>query len=156
MPGFGMKIPIYYGIYSFTVSAVITRSNILRYFTNNYRNWDRISIRCWIHKRHPIPRPNERAMECLFVNICEKIEPCYNGKNTPPMPLIPNIINDTNIIPCCRICSPPNKEIVPFQASFALGHICIQRASPLWLKSYAYGNLWAIHKAMYLPIHLIY
>ena len=47
-------------------SAVITRSNIVRYYINNYRNWDRISIRCWIHKRHPIVRPNGRAMECLL------------------------------------------------------------------------------------------
>ena len=23
---------------------------------NNYRNWDRVSITCWIHKRHPICR----------------------------------------------------------------------------------------------------
>ena len=31
-------------------SAVITRSNIVRYYMNNYRNWGRISIRCLIQK----------------------------------------------------------------------------------------------------------
>ena len=34
-------------------SAVITRSNIVTYWSNNCRNWGRISIRCWIHKRPP-------------------------------------------------------------------------------------------------------
>ena len=34
-------------------SAVIMRSNIARYYINNCRNWYRISIRCWIHIRHP-------------------------------------------------------------------------------------------------------
>ena len=31
-------------------SAIITWSNIVRYYINNYRNWGRISIRCLIHK----------------------------------------------------------------------------------------------------------
>ena len=35
-------------------SAVITRCNIVKYCINNCRNWGRISIRCWILKRHPI------------------------------------------------------------------------------------------------------
>ena len=48
-------------------SAVITRSHIVRYHINNYRNWGRISIRCWIHKRHPIPHPNRWAMSCDYV-----------------------------------------------------------------------------------------
>ena len=30
-------------------------------------NWDRISVRCWFHKRHTIARPDGS-----FVNICEK------------------------------------------------------------------------------------
>ena len=47
-------------------SAVITRSNIVRYYMNNYKNWGRISSRCWIYKRHPIPRPNGRAMGCIL------------------------------------------------------------------------------------------
>ena len=47
-------------------SAVITRSHIKRYYMNDYRNCCRISIRYWIHKRHPIPRPNWRAMGCLL------------------------------------------------------------------------------------------
>ena len=56
-------------------SAVITRSNIVRYmyYINDYRNWGRISIKCWTHKRHAIPRPHGRAMPVSFVNICEKI-----------------------------------------------------------------------------------
>ena len=48
-------------------SAVITRSSIVRY----YRNWGRISIRCWIHKRHPI---TWSSYGVSFVNICEKID----------------------------------------------------------------------------------
>ena len=47
-------------------NAVITRSNILRDYINNYKNWGRISIRCWLKKRHPIPRPYGRAMRCLL------------------------------------------------------------------------------------------
>ena len=53
-------------------SAVITGSNIVRYHMNNYRN--RISIRWWIHKRHPIPRPNGRAMGCLLWIFVKKID----------------------------------------------------------------------------------
>ena len=49
------------------------RFSILRYYVNDYRNRGRISIRCWIHKRHPIPRPYGQAMGVSFVNICEKI-----------------------------------------------------------------------------------
>ena len=47
-------------------------------YINNYSNWGRISIRCWIHKTHPIPRPNRRAMECLFLYLREN-GPRYNG-----------------------------------------------------------------------------
>ena len=54
-------------------SAVITRSNIVRYFINNYRNRGRILIRCWIHKIHPIPRPNGRAMGCLLWIFVRKL-----------------------------------------------------------------------------------
>ena len=46
-------------------SAVITLSNIVRYYPNIYRNWGRISIRCWIHKK-TIPHLNGRAMGCLL------------------------------------------------------------------------------------------
>ena len=55
------------------LSAIITRSNIVRCYINNYRNWGRISIRCWIHKRHPIPRPNGRAMGCLLWIFVKKL-----------------------------------------------------------------------------------
>ena len=51
-----------------------TWSDIVRYLINNCRNWGRISIRCWIPKRHIIPQPNKRAMgSVFFLNICEKI-----------------------------------------------------------------------------------
>ena len=46
-------------------SAVITRSNIVRYCINDCRNSGRISLRWWIPKKHPILRPNGRAMGCL-------------------------------------------------------------------------------------------
>ena len=46
-------------------SAVITRSNITSKCTHHCRNWGRLSIRSWTHKKHPIPRPDERAMGCL-------------------------------------------------------------------------------------------
>ena len=54
-------------------SAVITRSNIVRYYMNDYRNGGRISIRCWIHKRHPIPRPNGWAIGCLLRIFVRKL-----------------------------------------------------------------------------------
>ena len=45
-------------------SAVITRSDIVRYYMNNYKKCIRMSTRLWIHKRHPIPRPSGRAIGC--------------------------------------------------------------------------------------------
>ena len=51
--------------------AVLTRSNIVRCFKNNCQDWGRISIRCWIHKKHLIPGPNERT------NIFEKFNRVY-------------------------------------------------------------------------------
>ena len=57
-------------LYRIQASAIITRSNIVRYYINDYRNWGRISIRCWIHERCPIPCPNRWAMGCF----CEKID----------------------------------------------------------------------------------
>ena len=47
-------------------SAAITRPNDISYYMNNCRNGGKISIRSWIHKRHPIPRPSGRAMGCLL------------------------------------------------------------------------------------------
>ena len=52
-------------------STVITLSNIVRSCINNCRNWGRISIRCWIHNRHPVHCPNMQTM-VSFVNILEK------------------------------------------------------------------------------------
>ena len=54
-------------------SAVITRFNMIRYCINNCRNRDRISIRCCIHKRHPIARPDGRAMGCLLLIFLRKL-----------------------------------------------------------------------------------
>ena len=65
-------------ICSIQSSVVITRSNIVKYYIHNYRTWSRISIRCWIHKRHPIPRPNGRAMGCFCGYLWENW-PRYNG-----------------------------------------------------------------------------
>ena len=48
-------------------SAIITRSNIVRYCIDNCRNWGRTITRYWIHKRHSIPHPNGRAMGCLLL-----------------------------------------------------------------------------------------
>ena len=48
------------------LSAVITRSNIVRYYINDYRNWGNTSIRYWIHKR--------ARYGVSFVKICEKID----------------------------------------------------------------------------------
>ena len=43
-----------------------------RYCINNCRNWGRISIRCWIHKRYPIPCPNGWAMGFLLLIFFRK------------------------------------------------------------------------------------
>ena len=59
-------------------SAVITRSNVVRYCINNCRNWSRISSGYWIYQRHHIPHPNGRAMGCLFSIIFRKLTR-YNG-----------------------------------------------------------------------------
>ena len=47
-------------------SAVKTRCNIVKYYIDSYRNWCRISIRCWIHKRHPYHRSVYRNQWLLF------------------------------------------------------------------------------------------
>ena len=59
-------------------SAVITRSIIVRYCNNNYRNWGRISIRCWIHKDTQLPALTSE----LWGVFCEYLWenwPRYNG-----------------------------------------------------------------------------
>ena len=48
---------LFQSVFMVQSSAVIKRSNIARFCINNCRNWDIISIRCWIHKRHPMARP---------------------------------------------------------------------------------------------------
>ena len=59
-------------------SAVITRSDIVRYYMINYKKCVRMSTRPWIHKRHPIPRPSGRAMGCPLRIFWEN-GPRYNG-----------------------------------------------------------------------------
>ena len=59
-------------------SAGITRSNIVRYYMNNYRNWGRIPMRSWIQKDTPyLALTGELCgvfCECLWEN-----GPRYNG-----------------------------------------------------------------------------
>ena len=64
-----------YGKWVFVIesSVVITRSNIVRYYINNYMNCGRISIICRINKRHPISRPNGPAMGCLLCIFVRKL-----------------------------------------------------------------------------------
>ena len=62
-------------------SALKTRSNIISFYINNFTNWGRILIRCWIHKRHPTPRPNGRAMGCLLWIIVRKLTAFYRLRN---------------------------------------------------------------------------
>ena len=67
-------------------SAVITWFEIVRYCINSCRNWSWISIRCWIHKRHPIPCPNGRAMGRFCEYLWENW-PRYNGTALYPSTL---------------------------------------------------------------------
>ena len=53
-------------ILAIQLSVVIMHSSIVRYYMNNYRNGGRMSIRCWIHERHLIPRHNGWCMGCLL------------------------------------------------------------------------------------------
>ena len=93
----GQEEPVYdysksilgmYGQYMYVLSLIhtvllwigvlwVTRPNIVRYFINNYRNWGRISIICWIYKRHTIPRPNGRAMGWLLWIFVRKLTAEY-------------------------------------------------------------------------------
>ena len=66
--------PTYIWINQLQSSAIIKRSDIISYCTNDYRNWGRISIRCWIQKRHPIARPLGVSCEYSW-----EIWPHYNG-----------------------------------------------------------------------------
>ena len=37
------------------------------------RDWGRISTKCWISKRHPLPRPDRRAMRCFLWIFVRKL-----------------------------------------------------------------------------------
>ena len=57
-------------------SAVITRSNTVRfYINNNYRNWGRISIRCWMFVRKLTALYNGATLytERLVQNYCMRM-----------------------------------------------------------------------------------
>ena len=53
--------------------TIMMRFNITWYYVYHCSDYDRIPIRVWIHKIHPIRRPNERAMGCLLWGICRKL-----------------------------------------------------------------------------------
>ena len=53
-------------------SAVITRSNLSRYYTRQGNNGGRNWIRYQNHNRHSIPRPHGRAMGCLLWGFWRK------------------------------------------------------------------------------------
>ena len=55
-----LDLCLWHNMFIIQSSVVITRSNIVIYYMNGYRNWGWISIRCWIYKR--------------LVNIFEKID----------------------------------------------------------------------------------
>ena len=59
-------------------SAVITRSNITWYCTHHCDHWCKIKMRAWIHKIHPIPRPNGRAIG-VFCESLRENWPRYIG-----------------------------------------------------------------------------
>ena len=59
-------------------SAVMARSNRVRWNINDHRNTGRILIRCWIHERYSIPRANGWAMGCLLWIFWENW-PHFNG-----------------------------------------------------------------------------
>ena len=62
-------------LYKLQLSAIITQSNIVRYYMYNYRKWGSILIRCWIHKRHPIACPDGQAMGCCSWIFVRKLTP---------------------------------------------------------------------------------
>ena len=53
--------------------AVIKWSNITWYWVHHWGDWSRIYIRYWIHKRHPIFRPNGQAMGYHLWGIWRKL-----------------------------------------------------------------------------------
>ena len=55
-------------------SVVMRQSNKLRSCIHQCRYSDRISIRCWIHKRYPILHPNRWAIVCLCEYFFYKID----------------------------------------------------------------------------------
>ena len=60
-------------------SAIITQYNIIRYNIDNYKKCGRTSIRHWINKWHPIPRPNGWDMGCtMYVHVYIWCTCCQN------------------------------------------------------------------------------
>ena len=58
------------------------RCNAVQYckiLYKNKRNWGRISIRCWIYKRHPIPHPLMGELWGIFCEYLWEKRPHYNS-----------------------------------------------------------------------------
>ena len=77
-------------------SAVMTRCNIVRYYINDYRDWCRKSVRCWIHNRHPKLRPNRWAVGCFCEYLWQNLTR-YNGTAM-------YLISDTAILAIFTVC----------------------------------------------------
>ena len=64
------------------ITIVGCRYNALQYYKvlqQNYRNWSRISIRCWTHKRHLIRRTPDGESRCVFCEYLWETWPRYNS-----------------------------------------------------------------------------
>ena len=60
------------------LSAVITRSNIVSYYINNYKNWGRILFTCWIHINTPYLALTGELWGVFCEYLWENL-PRYNG-----------------------------------------------------------------------------
>ena len=64
--------------YTTESNAVITRSTIVRYYIDNYRNWARISTRCWSTRDHLCPALTVELWD-VFCEYLWENWPCYNS-----------------------------------------------------------------------------
>ena len=136
-------------------SAVIARSNIVRYYVNGYRNWSsRISIGWWIRKRHPIPRPNGWAMRCLceylWKNDCviTALQCMYAGLSLPNNDIVSGMFAEHNyeIIGCIvhlrnfqyvsLICN----VMIYLQAIVTSNYAILHKDIPWWLDRWLVTN----------------
>ena len=54
--------------------TVITQADTIQYLIHHCSEWSRIWIRVWAHKRHPIARPNGRALGCLLWEKTDRVK----------------------------------------------------------------------------------